>query len=116
MFDFLREGGFAMLPILLVGTIGLTTALRRISLEDPTSLHLALATFMLGVGATGLCFYVTFARWNRGDFGSDVARVGFMECLTPLIAGSALASLIVLVDLTSRALLRRVALRPTPRA
>jgi hypothetical protein len=112
MAHYLREGGELIYGVLAMGSLALLlqlhrgfiwfvlrdhsiTALRR---NTTTPLYLAAATFLFGVLATAVGYYVVLYRWTEENIPFEDVKVGLREPIPCLAIGTALATLIVLLQ------------------
>jgi hypothetical protein len=110
MIQFLKDGGFGSILVLVIGAVGVLLLLHRALIwfvlkdHSPRGLGKNTATPLLLAGAT-LCaallgtatdFYVVIARWSEGKLPDEGLRIGLRESLSPIILGAALATLILL--------------------
>jgi len=114
--SFLREGGATSVLILAVGSLALLLQLERLfawfvlrdhtagALHRNTSTPLYLAAACTLLGALG-CYVVLFA-WSEGGIDNEMVKVGLRESLSPVIVGSAIATLVVLLHAALQAGLR----------
>jgi hypothetical protein len=112
MAHYLREGGGLSYAVLAIGGLGLLLQLHRAFLwfvlrdhsiaslrrNTSTPLYLAAGTFLLGVLATAVSYYVVFYRWSEGTIDEASLRIGLREPLPNIAIGAALATVIVLVQ------------------
>ncbi|WP_428266845.1 hypothetical protein [Haliangium sp.] len=122
MIDFIRDGGYAMWVILLVGGSGLLLQARRatawfvtrdhsarsLARNTATPLYLAAATFLVGITGSASGLRVVMLRYTEGMFGVDTMVCGFIEALAPILLATSLAFFIVVVQAAIGAGLRRM--------
>ncbi len=120
MLDFMREGGFAMWVILLIGGLGALLHLRRIlswfvirdhspqslARNTPTPLYLALTCFIVGVAGTSLGFIAVLNAYAKYDYNHELLVAGSIEALAPVVFGGAFAVLLLLVHTAITAAIR----------
>ena len=122
MLDLIHEGGYSMYFILAVAGAALLLQARRafawfvsrdhsaasLARNTPTPLYLAAATMLASLGGTAAAFRAVFTFVLDGKHGADVVIMGSYEALAPLLLGSTLAFLIVLVHAVLAAALRAI--------
>jgi len=122
MLDLIHEGGYSMYFILAVAGAALLLQARRafawfvsrdhsatsLARNTPTPLYLAAATMLASLGGTAGAFRAVFTFVLDGKHGADVVIMGAYEALAPLLLGSTLAFLIVLVHAVLAAALRAI--------
>jgi hypothetical protein len=112
MAHYLNEGGAMSWGVLGMGSLALLLQLHRAFLwfvlrdhsiaalrrNTNTPLYLAAATFLFGVLATAVGYYVVLYRWSEENLSTEQLKVGLREPITCVALGTALATLIVLVQ------------------
>lgn len=120
MLDLIHEGGFAMYFILLVAGAALLLQARRgfawfvsrnhsaasLARNTATPLYLAAATLFCALAGTAAGFRSVFIYVLDGKHGADVVMAGAYEALAPLLLGSSLVFLIILIQAALAAGLR----------
>ena len=117
MFEFIREGGVAMLPILVLGLLltlrELSLFFRLVVIKDHSKMKLdvtalstgGMALLALGLGATALGIYysanATLSQHASGGFFIE----GVKESMGPLIVSSGVAAFVLILHLTLRQLM-----------
>jgi len=121
MLDIIREGGWGSYPVILFGAIAVLAVARRaflwnvarnhsaevLGLEDSTPIHLALLTALAGLLGTGTGCYRVLDLAAAGTITPRETLIGLRESLGVLLMALVFAVLTILIDVTSRALLRR---------
>ena len=119
MLEFMREGGFAMWVILLIGGSALLLQARRIMAwfvtrdhssqslgrNTATPLYLAAASLLAGIGGSAAGMRAVLYHYGEG---TEIMVYGFIEALAPALFGAFLAFFIVLVQAFIGAGLRRM--------
>jgi len=109
--SFLREGGAVSIVILAVGALALLLQFERLfvwfvlrdhtatalRLNTRTPLYLAAASLLLGVLGSSLGCYVVLFAWSAGQIDGAGVKIGLRESLSPIVVGSAFATLVVLL-------------------
>jgi len=75
-------------------------------LNTRTPLYLAAANVLLGILGSSLGAYVVLFAWSEGQIDTDLVKVGLRESLSPIVVGSAFATLVVLLHAALQAGLR----------
>lgn len=110
MIQFLKDGGFGSILVLVIGVVGILLLLHRtviwfvlrdhsprgLGKNTQAPLLLAGATLCAALLGTATDFYVVIARWSEGKLPDAHMRIGLRESLSPIILGTALATLILL--------------------
>ncbi|MBN2360573.1 MAG: hypothetical protein JXR83_14045 [Deltaproteobacteria bacterium] len=118
--SFLREGGIVSLVILAVGSLAVLLQFERLllwfvlrdhtahalRLNTSTPLYLAAASALLGILGSSLGCYLVLFAWSEGRIDAGLVRVGLRESLSPIVVGSAFATLVVLLHAALQAGLR----------
>jgi len=118
--SFLREGGVVSLVILAVGSLAVLLQFERLlvwfvlrdhtaralRLDTRTPLYLGAASVLLGVLGSSLDLYVVLFAWSENRIELEQVRLGLRESLSPIVVGSAFATLVVLLHAALQAGLR----------
>lgn len=124
LMQFLKDGGFGSILVLVIGAFGLGLLVQRavvwfilrdhsprgLGKNTSAPLLLAAATLCAAMLGTATNFYVVLRAWSEDHLPDAHMRIGLRESLSTMILGAALATLIVLGHTALTAALRR--LRP----